>query len=68
VHSLSAGSLRGPGKLALSPLIRAKHDESEALVFLHLGRSLCGHDGIIHGGLLATVLDESMARVVRNVE
>lgn len=25
---------------------------------------MCGHDGIIHGGLLATVLDESLGRNV----
>ncbi|PPQ64053.1 hypothetical protein CVT24_008866 [Panaeolus cyanescens] len=62
VNNLTAGALRGPGKLALVPLIRVKNDESESLVFLHLGRGLCGHDGIIHGGLLATLLDETLAR------
>jgi len=62
VNSLTAGALRGPGKLALLPLIRVKKDESESYVFVHLGRGLCGHDGIIHGGLLATLLDESLGR------
>ena len=65
VNSLTAGALRGPGKLALLPLIRVKKDESESYVFVHLGRGLCGHDGIIHGGLLATLLDESLGRMVR---
>jgi hypothetical protein len=31
---------------------------------VHVGRGVCGHDGIIHGGLLATILDESLARTV----
>ncbi|KAJ7288631.1 HotDog domain-containing protein [Mycena rebaudengoi] len=62
VNSLTGGALRGPGKLALHPLARAKKDESETQVFVHLGRGLCGHDGIIHGGLLATLLDEALAR------
>lgn len=62
VNNLTAGALRGPGKLALYPLIRAKKDESESVVFLHLGRGVCGHDGIVHGGLLATLLDETLAR------
>lgn len=62
VNNLTAGALRGPGKLALHPIVRARRDESESLVFLHLGRGLCGHDGIIHGGLLATLLDETLAR------
>jgi len=62
VNNLTAGALRGPGKLALRPLARCKKDESEACLFIHVGRGLCGHDGIIHGGLLATLLDESLAR------
>ncbi|KEP52346.1 putative phosphate ABC transporter, ATP-binding protein [Rhizoctonia solani 123E] len=61
-HSLTSGTLRGPGKLALPPLVFAKEDESEAIVIIHVGRSLCGHDGIVHGGLLATLLDETLAR------
>lgn len=27
-----------------------------------LGEDLCGHAGIIHGGMLATLMDESMGR------
>nr|XP_031858203.1 uncharacterized protein CI109_006346 [Kwoniella shandongensis]KAA5525275.1 hypothetical protein CI109_006346 [Kwoniella shandongensis] len=61
-NSLTAGSLRGPGRLAVPPVLFAKEDESEAIAVLHLGRALCGHDGIIHGGLLATVLDECLGR------
>jgi len=64
VNNLTAGALSGPGKLALRPLVRVRNDESEAWGFIHLGRSLCGHDGIVHGGLVATLLDESMGRVV----
>jgi len=63
VNNLTAGALTGPGKLAVRPLIRVKNDESEAWGFIHLGRGLCGHDGIVHGGLMATLLDESMGRV-----
>jgi hypothetical protein len=64
VNNLTAGALRGPGKLALPPLARVRNDEKESAVFLHLGRGLCGHDGIVHGGLLATLLDETLARNV----
>ena len=35
-----------------------------AIAVLHLGRALCGHDGIIHGGLIATIFDETLARNV----
>ncbi|KAI9636278.1 HotDog domain-containing protein [Dioszegia hungarica] len=61
-NSLTAGSLRGPGKLAVPPIVFSKDDESEAIAVLHLGRALCGHDGIIHGGIISTVFDESLAR------
>ncbi|KAJ1305361.1 hypothetical protein OPQ81_000376 [Rhizoctonia solani] len=61
-HSLTSGTLRGPGKLAIPPLVFAKEDESEAIAIIHVGRSLCGHDAIVHGGLLATLLDETLAR------
>ncbi|KAL7419311.1 hypothetical protein Q5752_006149 [Cryptotrichosporon argae] len=61
-NSLTAGSLRGPGKLAIPPMAFAKHDESAAIIIVHLGRALCGHDGIIHGGLISTVFDECLAR------
>lgn len=64
VNNLTAGALRGPGRLALLPLVRSRVDESEALVIVHVGRGLCGHDGIVHGGLLATLLDETLARTV----
>ena len=54
----------GPGCLALLPLVRARVDESESLVIVHVERGLCGHDGIAHGGMLATLLDETLARTV----
>lgn len=64
VNNLTAGALRGPGRLAVPPVIWVRRDESESYVFIHVGRSLCGHDGIVHGGMLATLLDESMGRTV----
>jgi hypothetical protein len=64
VDNLTSGSLYGPGKLALFPLARVKKDESEAIFFVHLGRALCGHNGIVHGGLLSTLMDEALTRNV----
>jgi len=63
---LTAGTLRGPGKLALAPLVRVRKDESESLIITHVGRKLCGHEGIVHGGLLAALLDEGMGRTAIN--
>lgn len=70
-YSLTAGSLRKPGMLCVPPVVVSKTNhganvlgghKGDAFAFLHLGRNLCGHDGIVHGGLLATVLDETLAR------
>lgn len=65
VKTLTAGSLHGPGKLAVSPLLRVKNDETESVGILHLGRHLCGHDGIVHGGMIAVAFDEFLGRPVR---
>ncbi|KAJ7221266.1 HotDog domain-containing protein [Mycena pura] len=62
VNRLTSGALRGPGRIAVLPLARVRRDERAAVVFVHLGRGLCGHDGIVHGGLLATLLDEALGR------
>jgi hypothetical protein len=53
--------------LAVPPIVFARPDETEAIAILHLGRALCGHDGIIHGGLISTIFDESLARNVSHV-
>ncbi|KAH9077409.1 hypothetical protein EDB83DRAFT_1706084 [Lactarius deliciosus] len=31
----------------------------KGFIVVHVGRGLCGHDGLVHGGLLATLLDEA---------
>ncbi|CAI5758073.1 unnamed protein product [Candida verbasci] len=38
-------------------------DENYSITFFHLGQLLTGHKGIIHGGLLATLLDELTCRL-----
>lgn len=63
-HNLTGGVLLGDGKIEVPPLVFA--DSDAELPSLHaisyLGKSLCGHPGIIHGGMLATMLDEGLAR------
>jgi hypothetical protein len=61
-NHLTAGTLHGAGKLGLVPWAWARKDESAAIIILHAGRALCGHDGIVHGGLLATLADEALGR------
>ncbi|ANB11138.1 hypothetical protein AWJ20_3937 [Sugiyamaella lignohabitans] len=68
-HSLTAGTLIGKDLISHTPLalflrsdLITERQESELIVFYHLGSRLCGHKGIIHGGLLATLIDETFCR------
>ncbi|KAF9436079.1 hypothetical protein BGZ76_004863 [Entomortierella beljakovae] len=62
-HHLLAGTLRGDNMLAVRPLKFERKDKKAIVLFFHLGRSLCGHDTIVHGGLLATLLDDATGMV-----
>ncbi|KIM25034.1 hypothetical protein M408DRAFT_34021, partial [Serendipita vermifera MAFF 305830] len=61
-HSLTAGLLQGPGRMAIPPLLFVRVDEKAMTGVIHLGRSICGHDGIVHGGAIATLFDDSLFR------
>ncbi|OAD69848.1 hypothetical protein PHYBLDRAFT_171869 [Phycomyces blakesleeanus NRRL 1555(-)] len=63
LHSLTASTLRGKGKVIVAPVIFYNKSMTEVTIVCHLGTELCGHDGIIHGGMLATLLDEVLACV-----
>ncbi|KAJ1793782.1 hypothetical protein LPJ59_004680 [Coemansia sp. RSA 2399] len=56
------GLLHGPDKLSVEPIAFINRDRKQFVILVHLGKSLCGHDGIIHGGVQATLLDEFTAR------
>ena len=68
---LTAGSLRGPNMFASFPMVFSKTKqgvksgggtEGDGMVVVHLGKNLCGYKGVIHGGLIATLFDEALAR------
>ena len=63
-HNLTGGVLLGPGKIEVPPLSLAHSSEElpRLVQVAFLGEELCGHPTIIHGGLLATLLDEGLAR------
>lgn len=60
-HSLTSGTLLGPGKIPVPPLAFTKEGE-EIVVLMYLGTELCGHVGMVHGGMLSTLIDEGLAR------
>ncbi|KAI4638197.1 hypothetical protein J4E93_010353 [Alternaria ventricosa] len=61
-QNLTGGTLLGPDKIAVPPIQFSTADGSEFVSLQYLGEALCGHPGIVHGGLLATLLDEGLAR------
>jgi adenylylsulfate kinase len=61
-HNLTGGTLIGPGKMAIPPFTWTERTGKSYVQITHVGADLCGHKGIIHGGFLATLLDEGLAR------
>ncbi|GAP82537.2 putative thioesterase family protein [Rosellinia necatrix] len=61
-HHLTGGVLSGPGRIVVPPIVFAEEGGKSMVAISYLGNELCGHPGIIHGGLLATMLDEGLAR------
>lgn len=43
--------------------VLSEEDNNYSVTFFHLGSNLSGHEGIVHGGLLATLLDELTCRL-----
>ncbi|KAI9804270.1 MAG: hypothetical protein M1833_007077 [Piccolia ochrophora] len=62
VHNLTGGTLSGPGRLVVPPLTWSETGGKSLVAIQYLGEDLCGHPGIVHGGMLATLLDEGLAR------
>jgi len=60
--SLTSGVLAGPGKIEVPPYMWVEEGGKTSVQVMYLGQDLCGHPGIVHGGLLATLLDEGLAR------
>ncbi|KAJ5937490.1 hypothetical protein N7454_003832 [Penicillium verhagenii] len=59
--SLTAGSLSGPGMIVAPPLFFYKEDGRSMFLVIQFGGAVCGFRGVVHGGLLATILDEGLA-------
>ena len=60
-QSLTAGTLGGPRKFVVPPRVWRDGNGQSMVSIIYIGPELCGHPGIVHGGLLATLLDEGFA-------
>lgn len=61
-RSLTAGVLSGPGRIVVPPIVFVDEEAKSLVMVCYLGDLVCGYPGFIHGGLLATLLDEGLGR------
>ncbi|CAK7272777.1 hypothetical protein SEPCBS57363_005319 [Sporothrix epigloea] len=61
VGNVTADTLIGPGLMAVPPLVWQDAAGQDLVMILHVGKGLCGHPDIVHGGFVATLLDEALA-------
>lgn len=59
-HNFTRTTLAGEDMIHPTPYVFTDVAAGSLLAFYHLGRKLAGHDGIVHGGVSATLLDECM--------
>lgn len=59
---LSCSTLSGQGMLSRRPIVFFDDDNGALMAFYHVGRKLSGHPKLVHGGLLAVLLDECMGK------
>jgi acyl-coenzyme A thioesterase PaaI-like protein len=61
-HNLTAGTLAGPSMIVVPPYHFNERGGKSMVQIFYVGPDCSGHPGIVHGGFLATVLDEGLAR------
>lgn len=60
--TLTGSALSGPGKVPVPAYAWVEKGGKSLVSVVFVGEDLCGHPGIVHGGFLATMLDEGLAR------
>lgn len=60
-RSMTGGTLSGPGKVPVPARTWIEAGGKSLVSILYVGDQLCGHPGLVHGGFLATMLDEGLA-------
>ncbi|ODV78746.1 uncharacterized protein CANTADRAFT_91038 [Suhomyces tanzawaensis NRRL Y-17324] len=60
--SLTTHTLAQPGGILIKPVIFHNIETDEGVTIVHLGYKLCGYPFLVHGGMLATLLNETYKR------
>lgn len=61
-RSLTGSALAGPGKVPVPAYAWVENGGKSLVSVVFVGQDLCGHPGLVHGGFLATMLDEGLGR------
>lgn len=54
--------MAGPDKIVVPPFYFNDQVNHKVVKIFYLGSDVAGHPGMVHGGMLATLLDEGLAR------
>lgn len=60
--ALTNSILAQKGGIAIEPVIFHNVDTDEGVTIIHVGYRLCGYPFLVHGGILATLLNETFKR------
>lgn len=60
--SLHTHTLAKPGGILVKPAIFHNIETDEGVSIIHVGHRLCGYPFIVHGGIIATILNETYKR------
>lgn len=59
-HHLLHSALAGPHRVEKYDIHVSRVDRTSVRADVRLGHNVCGHPGIAHGGILASLLDDAM--------
>lgn len=57
---VGSGLLFGPDLMEIDPVLLLNGNTGEMAGFYHLGDKLVSYDGLVHNGIIATILDEGL--------
>lgn len=60
--TITNGTLSVPGGIAIKPILFFNKKTKESVAIIHVGERLTGYPFLVHGGILATILDEFLKR------
>ncbi|KAK6462543.1 HotDog domain-containing protein [Scheffersomyces coipomensis] len=60
--TLTTHTLATPGGILIKPVIFCNVETNETVTIVHAGYRLCGYPFLIHGGIIATLLNETFKR------